>query len=578
MTAPVSTQAMWIRLLFVGLFLAPGTSVLGVSPAEATVSTETFPRYPALAANVAFWTDVFTKHTSRHLVFHDPELLGIVWEVHDASHIIDGPGTHATKVRELRAYIDRETRVLAQRIRSLDPERPKGDAETRLASALRGHAGPRPSLAVMADRIRVQKGLGDRLCESYRRAAAYLPQMRPLMSKHGVPEELVYLPLVESGYNIGAFSHKGAVGIYQFTRATGRRYLRVDDVADERRDPLLATDAAARYLRSNYDRLGTWPLAITAYNHGENGIEYAVRKLDTRDLPTIIAKYESRSFGFASKNFYAEFLAAIDSMQVAGQRCSAEGIAPYERDSVRVDRGLSFRRLASAAGVDESTLTRLNPALTPEVTRGRRAVPSGYTVFLPPGRRSAFQAALASLPKEAAVAAVTTGSTHTVRSGETLSGIAAKHRTTVATLSRLNGIEDARRIRVGQRLKLPGTSQREPAVAAAVQAGDADSSSGSVRVRPGETMSHIARRHGVSVEALQRHNQVADAASIREGQVLEIPGQAAPRFTRHTVGKGQTLSDIAIMYRTSVGALQERNQIRDPAKLRAGQVLEVPAL
>ena len=131
-------------------------------------------------------------------------------------------------------------------------------------------------------------------------------------------------------------------------------------------------------------------------------------------------------------------------------------------------------------------------------------------------------------------------------------------------------------IRVGQRLKIPGRSEVAGSTAKATTFGDADSSASSVRVRPGETLSHIARRHGVTVEALQHQNRITDPASLRAGKILEIPGRTPAKVTTHRVGKGQTLSDIAVLYRTTVGALQARNGIKDPTKLRTGQVIEVP--
>lgn len=544
------------------------------------IADERLPRYPELAPKVAFWTDVFTKHSSRHMVFHDPELLDVVWEVHDVSSLVDGDMAATQKTRALRDYQAQAIDLLAERIRRLEHSAPQNDAERRVAAVLAKHAGKLPSHTELAARVRVQRGLGDKLCDSYRRASAYLPQMRPLLVKHGVPEELAYLPLVESGYNIGAHSHKGAVGIYQFTRGTGRRYLHIDNAVDERRDPLLATEAAAKYLRSNYDQLGAWPLAITGYNHGEHGVGYAVRKLGTKHLPTIIAKYDGRSFGFASKNFYAEFLAAVDSMAIARSRCSADGVPPLGRDSVRVRAYVPLRKLASAAGLDVAALAALNPALTSDVVRGRLHVPRGYTLYLPSGMGPSFETAYASLPADskAEAQAVVLG-THTVRAGETLSEIAGEYRTSVSALLRTNGMKDPRRIRVGQRLKVPVVGRAAAVVTAAADSPvkrDGGAPTSSVRVARGETLSHIAARHGVSVGGLMTHNGISNPSSVRAGQVLRIPARGSSSVKTHRVGRGQTLSQIADIYRISVGSLQRHNQIDDPSKLKYGQIIEVP--
>ncbi len=557
----------------------------------ALAATEALPRYPELQPNVDFWRDVFTKHTSRHLVFHDPDIPSLVWTVHDVSHILDSNRSDQQKSRDLKAYSDRYATTLGKTLERLESSPPQDEEEKRIAKLLERHAGRLPSRSVLAKRIRIQKGLGDKLCDSYRRAVRYLPRMRSILSANGVPPELAYLPLVESGYHVGAHSKVGAVGVWQFMRSTGRRYLHVDGVVDERRDPILATEAAAKYLRSNYDRLGEWPLAITAYNHGENGMSFAVRKLGTRHLPTIIAKHESKYFGFASKNFYAEFLAANDAMKIAETRCPTGGIALFERDSVEIDAYVSFKQLAATARMDAETLAELNPALTSDVVRGRLRVPKGYTLFLPVGSSSTFRDAYAALPSPARASSQSSyDGIHQVRAGETLSEIAGRYRVSMTTLQRINGLKDPRRLRVGQRLKVP-VAGPESAVAGSSEASGGPSSAGAgrpatVRLAKGETLSHVANRYGVSVTELERQNDIRDARSVHAGQLLKIPSgnesaaraqaKAQAEYRSHRVGRGQTLSDIAVLYRTTVSTLQRHNRIEDPSKLRYGQVIRVP--
>jgi membrane-bound lytic murein transglycosylase D len=550
-------------------------------PSCALASSEVLPRFPELEPAVAFWRDIFTKHTSRHIVFHDPEIAGLVWTVHDVSHIVDSNHSDAQKSRELRAYTDRYTVSLAKTLERLESSPPQNDEEKRIVRLLDENAGRIPSRSVLAKRIRVQKGLGDKLCDSYRRAVRYLPKMKSILVSHNVPEELAYLPLVESGYHVGAHSKVGAVGVWQFMRGTGRRYLHVDGVVDERRDPLLATEAAAKYLRSNYDRLGEWPLAITAYNHGENGIEFAVRKLGTRHLPTIIAKHQSKYFGFASKNFYAEFLAASDAMKIAAERCPKSDIALFERERVEIDAYVGFKQLAATARVDPEILAELNPALTGDVVRGRLRVPKGYKLFLPVGASTSFRDAYAALPSPARASTQTSyEGIHQVRAGETLSEIAGRYRVSLSTLQRLNGLKDPRRLRVGQRLKVPVAGAESATVNSKKGSAPQSARAGSTdRVAAGETLSHVARRHGVSVAELQRFNGIKNARSVRAGQTLKIPSSSSSpsaEYRSHRVSRGQTLSDIAALYRTTVSALQSHNKIPDPSKLRHGQIIQVP--
>ena len=184
------------------------------------------------------------------------------------------------------------------------------------------------TLRAASRNVRFQLGQADKFRAGLIRAGQWRAHIEQVLAGEGVPRELVALPHVESSFNPRAYSHVGAAGLWQFMRSTGRRYMRVDDVVDERMDPHKASVAAARLLGYNYRQIDSWPLAITAYNHGLAGMMRAVRTLGTRDIAAIVSRYQSRSFGFASRNFYAEFLAAseIDHdpeplLRPAGDRC-----------------------------------------------------------------------------------------------------------------------------------------------------------------------------------------------------------------------------------------------------------------
>ena len=545
---------------------------LGNSPGNASVGGPQSPlvRYPELETNVAFWRDVFTKYTKRQIVFHDSVRLDVIWAVRDISGIVDGPLSESRKRRAIRDFIDHETNRIAAALRALGKGR-RGEDARHLSAVMAVHGGL-PAPGVLASRVRAQRGLADELCSAVARARPLLGEMRRILERHGVPAELASLPLVESAYRSDANSHAGAVGIWQFTRSTGRRFLHIDHVVDERRDPIAATEAAAKYLRENYERLGSWPLAITAYNHGAGGIGYAVRKLGTRNLARIVKQYRSRSFGFASRNFYAEFLAAVDVMASADSRCGGQTAGSAASQArVRIDAYIAMPELARAAGVDVATLARMNPALQPDVAAGKLYVPRGYVLNIPAGRKASFEKAYAALPASARHRAqLSYFASHRVRRGETLSEIAKVYGTSVAAIQRHNDIRDPRRLRWGTTLRVPVSRAASPAAARA--------SVTVHRVARGETLSHIAKRYGVSVAMLQRYNGIRDPRRLRSGQTIRVPGAAsqAMRYRTHRVGKGQTLSQIAHIYRTTVRSLQRSNGIRDPRKLRYGQIIKVP--
>ena len=171
--------------------------------------------------------------------------------------------------------------------------------------------------------------------------------------------------------------------MWQFMRSTGVRYMRIDHIVDERRDPFLATDAAARLLADNYSVVQSWPLALTAYNHGLAGMRRAVEQQKTTDIATIVAKYQSRSFQFASRNFYTAFLAALEidthpEKYFPGLKLGA----PSDTDVVGAGF-MTVDTLADALNLRESTLRDLNPALTDSVWGGDKFVPKGFELRVP---------------------------------------------------------------------------------------------------------------------------------------------------------------------------------------------------
>jgi len=561
------------ELVLVGLVVA--------GPVQAAVpgqSSSAFTRYAELEPAVSFWTDVFSKYTKHQVVFHDPYDLRVVYGVADLSGIIESSLSDARKERAIRDLRSKESARLAAIVKRLAKSSPGSAEEERIAAAIAA-GDDLPSNTVLAARIRGQRGLADGLCGAAERAGRYLPHMRRILAENGVPTGLASLPLVESSFRISAHSYAGAVGVWQFTRGTGRRFLHIDHVRDERRDPIMATEAAAKYLRENFERLGTWPLAITAYNHGANGMSYAVRKLDTKNLATIVKHYKSRQFGFASRNFYAEFLAAHDVMNDIEKYCGASSGSATPLERVRIDRYVPIGELARCAETDVRTLMDLNPALQADIASGRLYVPKGYNLNLPTGKEATFTHAYAGLPSSVRFDSQPPYyAKHRVGRGQTLSGIAHQYRTSVSALKYHNGIRDPRHLRYGQVISIPVAGS----AAATMARRTTDGGDLSHRVARGQTLSHIATLYRVPTSSLQRYNGIGDPRKLRHGQIVKIPGKRSASatssggFRTHRVSKGQTLSHIARIYRTTSKVLQRYNGISDPRQLRYGQVIKVP--
>jgi membrane-bound lytic murein transglycosylase D len=422
-----------------GLIVGGGFVVAVASGAVARVTpageATDWPRPASMEAQVRFWRDVFTRYSRHHVVIHDAEHVGRVFEVLD----------FRPHVRAGRSEVE------LARIRE------RATARTRAAVARRH--GLRP------ERVRGQRGLREEFIEGIRRSRRYLPAMERIFGEHGLPRELTRLPLVESSFNPRAHSRVGAAGIWQFMPATARTFVRVDPLVDERWDPIAATHAAARLFRSLHARFQSWPLAITAYNHGPNGVARAVRTIGTKDIGRIVRRYRSRTFGFASRNFYAEFLAAVDVERDYRRHFGDLRLDPPLRfREHRVRRPIGVEAAARWAGTTRRELVALNPALRSQVTSGRRAIPAGYrlrvpsatpeVVLLPADTRVVTE----SLPtkrrgKPAAVVR------HRVRRGETLTHIARRHKTSVATLRRVNRLGRRSLLQIGQLIRVPASGR-----------------------------------------------------------------------------------------------------------------------
>lgn len=345
---------------------------------------------PELKPRVDFWKSIYAEYTSRQAVLHDSSYPEITYGVLDLGAYVaeDGSMTREQR-RKLARFLKDEKEKIVDQLRILDEK--KNDPihiPNELFPLFRKFEAMKDpeKFAKAQDRVRAQVGQRDRIVKGFLYAGRYLNRMMDIFEKKRLPKELTRLPLVESAFNLGARSKVGASGVWQFMRTTGKRYLRIDRAVDERNDPIAATWAAAELLRGNYDALTAWPLAVTAYNHGREGMARAVRELATRDLPTIIRSYKARSFGFASSNFYSEFLAILEVERDYRKYFGNMKVdKPLEFEEFRLADNVKFDDIASACGLRHEDLAVMNPALTDWVISGGGYVPQGYLLRVPPG-------------------------------------------------------------------------------------------------------------------------------------------------------------------------------------------------
>ena len=477
------------------------------------------PRPAGIEPQIRFWTRVYSEVDRAGGLIHDSVHMDVIYEV------IRVPEGLSSRSRE--RHVERVKDRYAAILRKLATgKRTQLNADEARVLALWPEGVSNATLKSAANQIRFQLGQADRFLEGLERAGQWAPQIRKSLQAHGVPMELESLPHVESSYNPAAYSRVGAAGLWQFTRSTGRLFLRVDNVIDERMDPFAASDGAARLLRANYDTLGSWPLAITAYNHGVGGMKRAMSKLGTDDISVVIAKYKSRTFGFASRNFYTEFLAALDVDHNAERYFGPIAtLQPVQYEIATLDHFVPAEVVERALGVDGEILREHNRSLRPAVWNGAKYIPQGFELRVPvDALKQPIDIALASIPGPQRFAKQHRDRLYTVRRGDSLSKIARNYNVKERELVALNNLRSRHQIRAGQVLVLPDEPGASAPVAVASLEPPAD---GVYQVRRGDTVARIAAHFGLTEASLVAMNELRNRHQITVGQRLQVSTIAA---------------------------------------------------
>jgi membrane-bound lytic murein transglycosylase D len=439
------------RLLILSWFLVSG----------AALSDEIFPQPPELQPDVDFWVSIFATYTSDEGVLHDNRNLAVVYER------LDMPA-HLSR-RERNRRVEERRKELQVVLRSLAAgKRDNLSTEEARVLALWPDDVSNDTLSAAVGRIRFQQGLRDRFRSGLERSGRWRDYVNEEFTALGIPLDIAALPHVESSYNPEARSHVGASGIWQFTRSTGRRFMRVDHVVDERNDPFVATQAAGRLLAYNYSLTGNWPMAITAYNHGLSGVRRAQSRHGDTAYVDILRNYNGRTFGFASRNFYVAFLAAREVDQnVEAYFSGVVPELPTDYATVSLSTYVSVSGLSEVINVSPAEIAKHNPGLQATVWQGSKYLPIGYELRLPRSMTSTPLAQLINgLPDTAVFQKQLPDMFHNVARGDTLSQIAETYDTRVSTLVALNQLGSSHRIRAGQRLRLPAAGPAPRATAA----------------------------------------------------------------------------------------------------------------
>jgi membrane-bound lytic murein transglycosylase D len=347
------------------------------------------------------------------------------------------------------------------------------------------------------------------------RLGRYGPYIRSQLRARGMPEDLVYLALIESGLSPVAKSRASAVGMWQFIAETGRRYgLRIDRYVDERRDPIRSTEAALDYLQKLYRQFGSWYLAAAAYNSGEGRVERALRRYAGGRRGDDALFWRIDQHLPRETRDYVPLMLAAAHIAKNPEKYGFVGLRyqePLRYETVHVPPSTSLGTIARASEVSVEAVRELNPHLIRGTTPPGRA----WEVRVPVGRREVFARNFGRVSDSDRLASVDHSVEHTVRRGETLSHIARRYGTTVNALRAANGWVHPRRLQVGQRLQIP-TDSRAVTMSA-------EAATWTVyRVRRGDSLWKISRRYGVTVRELQEWNGLGRQSKIVPGQTLRI--------------------------------------------------------
>ena len=364
----------------------PAPSPVRLPAASASMPSDAvFPAPPALQPQVEFWSKVYGVWGRNQIALHDDRYMDVIYGV----ITLPGPVGESQNA-EQKDFAKGHYETLKDLLRQVEFKSaaniPLTPTEQALANHIRKGSGGPGAIAGASERLRSQRGLRERFKRGLEISGRYDAAFRGVFREAGLPEDLAYLPHVESSFQNHAASSVGAVGMWQFMPGTAREFMMLNAAVDERRDPLASAQGASRYLQNAYDRLGSWPLALTSYNHGVGGMTRAQAAFGN-DIAVIVRSYSGSSFGFASRNFYAEFLAARNVARNP-QRFFPEGVnyePPLNLDRIRLRQTVSVPTLASYYEVNTWELIDLNKAWKPAAQNGRVALPVGTMVWLPAG-------------------------------------------------------------------------------------------------------------------------------------------------------------------------------------------------
>jgi membrane-bound lytic murein transglycosylase D len=526
--------------LFAKLFLLP------ILTLTSTVSiAENFPKPVGLEKDVNFWVRVYTEIDTRSGFIHDSRNLSVVYS---KIKVKGSPRSNKKNIKKIKEKYASILKTLAKGKRTN-----LSSDERHVLKMWGGENVSNKRLAAAVKDIRFQRGQSDRFHRGLERSGEWRDYINQSFLDLNMPVELAVLPHVESSFNPEAYSHVGAAGLWQFIRSTGKRYMQVDYLIDERMDPFIATKAATKLLGHNYQLTKSWPLALTAYNHGVASMRRAINKLGTRDIEIIVRNYKGRSFGFASRNFYVAFLAALEVDSHPEKYFGPINYAkPVEYETVKMNSYIYAKDIAKYLNINKSHLEMHNRSLREAIWGDAKRIPKNHLLRIPKVLLSQpVKQLIAAIPVEYRYQVQTPDLFHHVVRGDTISDIAKQYGFRVSDVMAANGMSSGHFIRAGQKLRLPVKDKAGSIVLAAIE---------SNQVVLSEKIKPKTKPETSSVAKVEQQQAVA----VVQAEKTKVIEEQRPIDVTSSDNDPAEL-DVSVVAEADIDVLEEVSLLSDPA-------------
>jgi len=341
-----------------------------------------------LRHRVEFWRTIYSTWSINDYVLHTAEYPDVILEIgtspKGATLIASGREDDQVKKTMKRRVDQYRSLFMALHRQKNSLSLAKLTPVMRRIVIAMSHINEPNKYLKAAEGLRFQRGQREFIEKGIEMSSPYLAALEQIFEESGVPRDLAKLAFVESSFNTKALSKVGASGVYQLMPFTARQYMQVDGLIDERKDPIKSGYAAAQVLKTNYRILGTWPLAITSYNHGPYGIRRAVRAAGSKDLNHLIQNYDGKMFGFASKNFYAEFLAILVTLNDRSRVFPNAKLQPaIAFKAIKLERRTPIKTIIRNHKITQLEFLKYNPGITVQAVSANISLKRGHMVILP---------------------------------------------------------------------------------------------------------------------------------------------------------------------------------------------------